>query len=54
MVKHLLKHPEIEVNTLNINRETPLVIAAKHGYVDIINLIIESNTADINIRDAVR
>ncbi|XP_053685728.1 uncharacterized protein LOC128735258 [Sabethes cyaneus] len=47
MVEHLLIHQNESVNKLNVFRETPLGLAVRYGYYDIVRLLV-ANGADVN------
>lgn len=46
----LLKHPDIDVNKRDIDGQTALLVAAKRGYGDIVEILLEAG-ADPTIKD---
>ena len=49
MAKCLIQHGA-DVNAKNKSLETPIMMAAKHNYVEIIDLLLK-NAADVNRKD---
>ena len=49
MVKLLLKHPTIDVNTEDLNGDTPLIIACIEGDFEVVELLLEQPNINVNI-----
>lgn len=48
---HLLLSNGANVNVQNANGQTPLHIAAQHGHIGIVRLLLASKFIDVNIQD---
>lgn len=51
LVNILLQHPFININYVNSNGETAVILAARKGYTEIVRMLCEANV-DLNIKDA--
>jgi ankyrin repeat protein len=51
MVRELLKQNKVDVNIMDDDGETALIVASKKGHLEVVRALLDHDDVDVNIED---